>query len=42
VCLHAGNTREEVDMLIRRIEDWLLVKIHEGRFRPADFEKARI
>ena len=43
VCLHAGNTQEEVDRLMRRVEDWLLMKTQEGRLQSAPaFEKARM
>ena len=41
VCLHAGNTRDEVDRLMRRIEDWLLVKTQAGQ-SATNLEKARL
>jgi 8-amino-7-oxononanoate synthase len=42
VCLHAGNTRDEVDRLMCRIEDWLLMKTQSRLQSVQAFEKARL
>jgi 8-amino-7-oxononanoate synthase len=37
VCLHAGNTYEQIDGLVKRVERWLVDRLQEG-----DAVKARM
>ena len=40
VCLHAGNTLEEIDALIERIDQWLSVsKAQKIECQPSDNKK---
>jgi 8-amino-7-oxononanoate synthase len=41
VCLHAGNTVEEVDGLVKRVDEWLVLKVGQAQ-QQMELTKARL
>jgi len=42
VCVHSGNTTDEIKRLVERVETWILVKTKEGIVQELNIEKPHL